>query len=245
MPYHYTAFYDAHLNGCSVMRPLFFSWPTDTASYLNDRQWMLGDGIMVAPILVEGTTTVPAYFPAGVWYDLYNHSSIDTSAAAQHYPVTVGFLPNGQIGKGILPGTLHAVATISRMPQSCIVILTQQSSTCTSSNQSGAAPELPAYCVQAELTDNPPVFILGGTIIPLGQSGMMTTSFLRASNLTLLAAFPSPNSPAFERCGQGCSARNSPSRLVACSHMYLDHGGSAPENSIYNLWKMHTTLQLT
>lgn len=93
MPYHYTAFYDAHLNGCSVMRPLFFSWPTDTASFLNDRQWMLGDGIMVAPILVEGTTTVPAYFPAGVWYNLYNHSSIDTSAAAQHYPVTVSFLP--------------------------------------------------------------------------------------------------------------------------------------------------------
>ena len=96
MPYHYTAFYDAHLNGCSVMRPLFFSWPTDTASYLNDRQWMLGDGIMVAPILVEGTTTVPAYFPAGVWYDLYNHSSINTSAAAQHFPVTVGSLPNGK-----------------------------------------------------------------------------------------------------------------------------------------------------
>ncbi len=92
VPYHYTAFYDAHTNGCSVMRPLFFSWPSDTASLLIDRQWMLGDAIMVAPILLEGTDTVPAYFPAGKWYDLYNHSSIDTSAAAQHLPVMVNLL---------------------------------------------------------------------------------------------------------------------------------------------------------
>ena len=89
MPYHYTAFYDAHTNGCSVMRPLFFSWPSDTASFLIDRQWMLGDAIMVAPILLEGTDTVPAYFPAGKWYDLYNYSSIDTSAAPVTMPVTV------------------------------------------------------------------------------------------------------------------------------------------------------------
>ena len=92
MPYHYTAFYDAHTNGCLVMRPLFFSWPSDTASLLIDRQWMLEDAIMVAPILLEGTDTVPAYFPAGKWYDLYNYSSIDTSAAAQHLPVMVNLL---------------------------------------------------------------------------------------------------------------------------------------------------------
>lgn len=53
----------------------------------------------------------------------------------------------------------------------------------------------------------------------------MTTTYLRASNLTLLAAFPSAQSPLFERCGQGCAAHNSPNRLVTCGHMYLDHGG--------------------
>ena len=89
LPYHYTAFYDAHTNGCSVMRPLFFSWPADTASLLVDTQWMLGDAIMAAPILQQGTDTVLAYFPAGMWYNLYDHTSIDTSAAARHVPVTV------------------------------------------------------------------------------------------------------------------------------------------------------------
>lgn len=74
------------------MRPLFFSWPADTASFLIDRQWMLGDAIMVAPILLEATNTVPAYFPSGKWYDLYNHTSIETSNAPQHLPVTVSAL---------------------------------------------------------------------------------------------------------------------------------------------------------
>jgi len=73
------------------MRPMFFTWPADDASLLIDSQWMLGDAIMIAPILQQGTDTSPAYFPAGMWYDLYNHSSVDTSSAGQHLPVTVSF----------------------------------------------------------------------------------------------------------------------------------------------------------
>lgn len=81
----------------------------------------------------------------------------------------------------------------------------------------------PSY-LQAALEDNPPVYILGGNIVPLGSSGMMTTSHLRASNLTLIAAFPSTKSPPFERCGEGCAEQSSASRLVTCGHMYLDQG---------------------
>ena len=79
--------------------------------------------------------------------------------------------------------------------------------------------------LQAALEDNPPVYILGGNIVPLGSPGLMTTNYLRASNLTLIAAFPSEHSPSFERCGQGCAEHSSSSRLVTCGHMYLDHGG--------------------
>ena len=80
--------------------------------------------------------------------------------------------------------------------------------------------------VQAGLQDNPPVYILGGNIIPLGASGLMTTTALRASNLSLLAAFPSAHSAHFERCGQGCTAQSTANRSVTCGHMYLDHGAS-------------------
>ena len=68
------------------------------------------------------------------------------------------------------------------------------------------------------------MYVLGGNIVPLGASGLMTTTALRASNVTLLAAFPSAQSPPFERCGQGCRAQSTAQRLVTCGHMYLDHG---------------------
>jgi hypothetical protein len=89
LPYHYTAFYDAHTFGCSVMRPLFFSFPTDNVTYPVSLQWMLGDAIMIAPILYEGINATTAYFPAGVWYDLYNHTAIDTSSGGQQLTVKV------------------------------------------------------------------------------------------------------------------------------------------------------------
>lgn len=76
LPYLYTAFYDAHTFGCSVMRPLFFSFPSDAATYATDKQWMLGDALLVAPVLSQGATGVSVRFPQGVWYNLYDHTSI-------------------------------------------------------------------------------------------------------------------------------------------------------------------------
>lgn len=81
-----------------------------------------------------------------------------------------------------------------------------------------------ACYLQAGLEDNPPVYVLGGNMIPLGASSLMTTTALRASNLTLLAAFPAPGSPPFERCGQACTVQSTAKLLVTCGHMYLDHG---------------------
>ena len=49
--------------------------------------------------------------------------------------------------------------------------------------------------MQVGLTDNAPIYIAGGTIMPLGQGGMVTDA-ARNSSLTLIVAFPSLNSSA-------------------------------------------------
>ena len=91
LPYMYTAFFDSHTYGCSIMRPLFFSFPGDQSTYHNNFQWMLGDALLVAPVLSQGTSFVSAYFPQGVWYNLYNYTMIDTSRAAQNVSLLVCF----------------------------------------------------------------------------------------------------------------------------------------------------------
>ena len=50
---------------------------------------MLGNALMVAPVLQPGVTSVSAYFPEGTWYSLYDHSLVDASSGGAYRTVTV------------------------------------------------------------------------------------------------------------------------------------------------------------
>lgn len=50
---------------------------------------MMGDALLVSPILYEKTTTVRAYFPKGTWYDFYTGNVVDASAGGKWDAVTV------------------------------------------------------------------------------------------------------------------------------------------------------------
>ena len=56
---------------------------------------------------------------------------------------------------------------------------------------------------QANVTDNVPLHVLGGIVLPLSRGGM-TTAAVRASPLTLLIALGQPYAPHVPRCG-ACS----------------------------------------
>jgi alpha-glucosidase (family GH31 glycosyl hydrolase) len=42
MPTLYTAFYDSHMHGCPIARPLFFVFPSDSGTLGLREQWMMG-----------------------------------------------------------------------------------------------------------------------------------------------------------------------------------------------------------
>ncbi|KAI4498392.1 hypothetical protein M0802_006571 [Mischocyttarus mexicanus] len=71
LPYLYTLFYRAHMYGETVARPLFFEFINDKETYNIDTQFMWGSSLMINPVLEEDKTTVTAYLPRGLWYDLY------------------------------------------------------------------------------------------------------------------------------------------------------------------------------
>lgn len=60
-----------------LMRPLYFDHPHDPRVWDHPLQWMLGDDILVAPVLEPGATTWPTYLPAGTWVDATTGESLD------------------------------------------------------------------------------------------------------------------------------------------------------------------------
>jgi alpha-glucosidase len=42
-----------------------------------DDQFMIGESLLVAPVLTEGSTTRTLYLPPGTWFDVWNGTSFD------------------------------------------------------------------------------------------------------------------------------------------------------------------------
>jgi alpha-D-xyloside xylohydrolase len=81
LPYMYSLFYNAHTSGSLVARALWVNYPNDSAALGIDRQFMLGDYLMISPVLDMGATSVTAYFPEGTWYSFADRTLTVNSPA--------------------------------------------------------------------------------------------------------------------------------------------------------------------
>jgi alpha-D-xyloside xylohydrolase len=66
MPYLFSKAVEAHEQGVPVMRSMIVEFPADPASATLERQYMLGDSLLVAPVFSEDGV-VDFYLPEGQW----------------------------------------------------------------------------------------------------------------------------------------------------------------------------------
>ncbi|RXN35304.1 maltase- intestinal-like protein [Labeo rohita] len=69
LPYLYTLFYKAHVNGETVVRPLMHEFYSDSETWAVHKQFMWGPHLLITPALDPGVTFVEAYIPDAMWYD--------------------------------------------------------------------------------------------------------------------------------------------------------------------------------
>jgi alpha-D-xyloside xylohydrolase len=76
MPYLFDASHGAHTRGTPVMRAMLLEFPDDPSSAYLDRQYMLGDSLLVAPVF-SADGDVSYYVPAGRWTHLLTGETVD------------------------------------------------------------------------------------------------------------------------------------------------------------------------
>jgi len=70
LPYIYSYAWEASRTGLPLVRPLALEFPDDPASVnASGDEYLFGRELLVAPVLHEGVTNRPVYFPPGQWYD--------------------------------------------------------------------------------------------------------------------------------------------------------------------------------
>ena len=73
LPFLYTTLEEAHRTGVPLFRPLMLNYQDDESTYNLDDQFMIGDDLLVAPILKPDVTRRLVYLPAGGWYDYWTN----------------------------------------------------------------------------------------------------------------------------------------------------------------------------
>lgn len=75
IPYWYTLGEEAARTGAPLMRPLFLEFPNDTKTFNLEDEWLVGRGLLAAPVLTTGGKR-RVYLPAGTWYDFHNGTKL-------------------------------------------------------------------------------------------------------------------------------------------------------------------------
>lgn len=78
IPYFYDLFYESSKTGLPLWRPLVMNYPNDKNTYEINDEFLLGDNMLVAPIVKQGAKHRVVYLPEGVWYNYFTNEKYNS-----------------------------------------------------------------------------------------------------------------------------------------------------------------------
>ncbi len=109
MPYLYAAMMEAHEMGIPMMRPMVMEFEEDPACEALDRQYMLGESLLIAPVFRKDGQ-VSYYLPEGRWTNLITERVVDGGRWVQevHDFMSLPLM--------VRPGTVIPLGAVSERP---------------------------------------------------------------------------------------------------------------------------------
>ena len=122
LPYIYDLFYKCQETGLPVMRPLVLHYEDDVNTHNLNGEFLVGESMLVAPVVEQGATVKLVYLPEGVWYDYWTGKSVQggryimREAGLDVCPI--------YIKEGSIIPTYEVVEYVGQKPYDKLVLLT-------------------------------------------------------------------------------------------------------------------------
>ena len=77
LPFLYSTLEEAHQTGIPLFRPLVLNYQDDPNTYNLDDEFMIGNDLLVAPVVKPDVTRRLVYLPKGIWYDYWTNKKYE------------------------------------------------------------------------------------------------------------------------------------------------------------------------
>jgi alpha-glucosidase len=86
LPYIYTAIEETTRTGLPAMRPVFLDYPQAEDFYGNNRDFLFGSDLFVAPVTTEMVDAEEVQLPPGDWYDYWTSQKLNSTNKITLHP---------------------------------------------------------------------------------------------------------------------------------------------------------------
>ncbi len=122
LDYLYTGLWRAS-QGRPAVSPLWFFYPGDDKTWGVQTQWMLGDGLLVSPVVEDNAQNVSYYLPKDVWYDYWTGERVVSNGEMKTVDgVGWGDIPVHIRGGSIIPTRAKSANTTAELRKQNFVI---------------------------------------------------------------------------------------------------------------------------